>query len=275
MELFFYIFFAIFILSLAFIGIHYFKKDALFVVGIGAIIAANIYTSLSYPIDIFGLTFGMDGVIYTIFIFCILWMYIEYGRKSTKNVTLCAAASTLLTALFSFCGFAFRDGFDAAVNISLPYIFSVIASLFAVMLMIYLYKFLKKKKCNEYVNITISLLCGNVVNSLIYFVVSSLANGIMENVWKVTYGSLIGKTFSVILCVIFVVIFGKFIRKDEVSMVKTVLSDNNEKGGEPSSREQIEQNSEGQEVKQEKTSEKNVKAKKNDENDNLKQNKAK
>ena len=50
-----------------------FGKNALFVIGIGSVIGANLYNANDFPIAIGNLVFGIDSIIYTLFVFSILF----------------------------------------------------------------------------------------------------------------------------------------------------------------------------------------------------------
>ena len=88
-------FFAIFILAK-----HFWGKDALFVIGIGGAIGANIYNINSYPLQIGNFIFGFDSIIYTFFIFCLLVMLINYGKESFNSILYSSVGSIFISAFF-------------------------------------------------------------------------------------------------------------------------------------------------------------------------------
>ena len=97
-------FYLIFLVSIFFIlgvALKIFPKDASFTIAIGAVIGANIYNSSAYPIEIGGLVFGIDSIVYTIFAFCLLFMYIFYGKKDMKVVLYTSMFSIFFTISFT------------------------------------------------------------------------------------------------------------------------------------------------------------------------------
>lgn len=62
---------------------HFWGKDALFVIGIGSAIGASVYNIEDYGIQIGNVIFGIDSIVYTVFVFILLFCFINYGEKST------------------------------------------------------------------------------------------------------------------------------------------------------------------------------------------------
>jgi hypothetical protein len=196
--LFTFIMFTIFITTRKMFG-----KNALFVIGIGSVIGANLYNANDFPIVIGNLVFGIDSVIYTLFVFSILSMYIEYGMQSMRDALYSAAGSIVLTGLLSFSGYYFQSGITNAMVLNFcSYLFSLMGTIIAIELMIWLFKRLKPK-INVYLNIAIGLILATLVNSIIYYGLSILFIGSTSQVFlQALIGSYIGKGFCIILCLI-------------------------------------------------------------------------
>ncbi|MDD2445817.1 MAG: hypothetical protein PHX09_03300 [Clostridia bacterium] len=180
-----------------------FGKNALFVIGIGSVIGANLYNANDFPIAIGNLVFGIDSIIYTLFVFSILSMYMEYGMQSMRDALYSAAGSILLTGLLAFGGYYFQAGITNAMILNFgSYFFSLIGTVVAIELMIWVYKKLNLK-INIYLNIAIGLALASLVNSMIYYGLSFLFIGSTSEVFlQALIGSYIGKGFCIILCLL-------------------------------------------------------------------------
>ena len=63
---------------------HYYDSVALISVAIGAAINANIYNSATMPITAGWLIFGIDSMLYTLFMFTVIWRAKDYNVSSAK-----------------------------------------------------------------------------------------------------------------------------------------------------------------------------------------------
>jgi len=200
-NLLFFVIFLILLFIIFIIAKHLFGANALFVLGIGCVIGANLYNSNAFPIQVGNLVFGIDSIVYTVFVFSILLAYIDYGKKLMKEVLYCSAGSILLTALLALSGNFFQVGLTDSVLLSfLYYFFSLIGTLAAIYLMMYVYKRLENK-INIYLNIAIALMVASIVNSAVYFGLSFIMAGGLGDAFLLSLaGSYIGKTISLCFC---------------------------------------------------------------------------
>ena len=184
------------------LAIRFFPKDATFTIAIGAVIGANIYSALAYPINIFGLTFGIDSIVYTLFLFCLLLMHESYGKKNMRVVLYTALFSIFFTAFLFFMGNLSQGGFSSALMMNfLSYIFSIVATFCAAWVMIWLYDKFKTAGLNIYLNFLIVILLASLVNTMIYFGLSVLITGlVVENFVALMAGSYIGKFVASMCC---------------------------------------------------------------------------
>lgn len=198
----FFSIFTILCFLIAALAIRFFPKDATFTIAIGAVIGANIYSALAYPINIFGLTFGIDSIVYTLFLFCLLLMHEIYGKKNMRVVLYTALFSIFFTAFLFFMGNLSQSGFSSALMMNfLSYIFSIIATLCAAWVMIWLYDKFKTAGLNIYLNFLIVILLASLVNTMIYFGLSVLFTGlVVENFMALLAGSYIGKFVASMCC---------------------------------------------------------------------------
>ena len=192
---------AVIIFGLLIFGYHFFKKDALFVFAIGCVIASNIYNIGSYPIIVGDITFGLDSVLYSVFIFCILLAYINHGKKDAMIITYTAMASIMLTAVINFIAIWASSGV-ADNNIMwnfLSYLFSVLGTYLAITLMI---KVIQKIPYN-YLKIIIGIIIASIINSLVYFGLISIATfSIDTSLLSTLAGSYLGKFMSMAFALI-------------------------------------------------------------------------
>lgn len=188
--------------AIFFVGLKLFHKDAIFTIAIGTLIGSNIYNVNAFPIIIGKLQFGMDSIIYTIFIFCMLLMYVDYGKKACNLLLYTSIFSLFFTAFLAFMGNYAMSGITAdLVWDSLSYIYSIVATFFAVWLMILTFDFFIKKRVNWYITIFLALLVACIVNSLIYFGLTFLTVGSLGSSFlSALAGSYIGKLIATLFC---------------------------------------------------------------------------
>lgn len=199
------------------LSIACFKRDAIFTVAIGAVIGANVYNIGSFPIYVGKLVFGLDGVVYTIFLLCLLLMYIDYGKKSMKTLLYTAMFSIFFTALLAFFGSYFvNEGIKIEqIHSTLSYIYSILGTYVASIVMIKLYDRLKKLKTNKYLNIIVSLIVGNIINSAIYFgLIFTFTGNLGYDFLLTLLGSISMKIVSTGVCILLFYLYQKYWFKD-------------------------------------------------------------
>ena len=200
----FLIMFSLIMFTIFFFARHFWGKDALFVVGIGCAIGSNLYNINNYPIIIGDFVFGMDAVIYTICIFTMLIMYIDFGESSLKNILFSTLGSLFLTALLSFAGNFMLSGItkDLIWNF-VSYLFSILGTLVAVCIMIIIYKKLSSLKFNNYFNIAVGLFLASIVNSIIYFGLTFIVLGNLgQEFLMALISSYILKFTAIVICML-------------------------------------------------------------------------
>lgn len=198
-----FIIFIISIFALLAVAIKFFPKDSIFTIAIGAVIGANIYNASTYPLDIFGIRFGFDSIIYTIFLFCMLVMYIDYGRRDLKIVLYTALFSIFFSAfLFVFGTYSQTGWTDGLWTSILSYLASIVGTFCAVWAMVALFGFLKERNLNIYVIVPLVLFFASLVNTIIYFGLTFVFSGqIVQDFLNMMAGSYIGKIIASLLCI--------------------------------------------------------------------------
>ena len=84
----FYLLIVALVVAIAFlVGYYFFRKDALYVLGIGAAVSANVYNVGTYGVMAGGIVWGVDAIIYTLFAFCIIVACKDYGKKTAMAIT--------------------------------------------------------------------------------------------------------------------------------------------------------------------------------------------
>lgn len=180
----------------------FFGKNALFVIGIGCVIGANLYNANAFPIEMGSLILGIDSVVYTLFVFSVITMHTYFGKKAMREVLYCAVGSIFLTALLSFSGNFFQVGItESGVYSFLYYFFSILGTIVAIEIMILVFDKLKKKNVNIYLNIAIGLVIASLLNTAIYYGLSYFAFGGLGDAFvPVLVGSYLGKGISLLFC---------------------------------------------------------------------------
>ena len=192
------------VVAVAFIiGYYFFRKDSLYVLGIGAAVSSNVYNVNAYSIDAGWLIFGLDSVIYILFVFCVMVACKDFGKQSAKAITFSSMAGIMLTAIFDF--FAKWATIGIAKDVIWGFVsfaISVCAIYLSISLGLWLYEKMRNK-CAYFVNLGVSIVVSSVTNSIIYFgVMFIIGADLFGNFFGTLVGSVIGKigTLLILLC---------------------------------------------------------------------------
>lgn len=197
MDFLFLVLTAVLVFVILIVSNRFWGKDALFVVGIGCAIGSNIYNVGDYGIVIGNLVFGIDSVIYTVFVFVVLLCLKNYDEKSAFTLLYSAMGSIMLSALLVFIASWASAGFASNLIWGfVSYLISVIATFAALFITIKLFKYFEGKNLNVYLNFLINVLIASVINSLIYFGAVAIISGFEENFLGQLGASYIGKLMS-------------------------------------------------------------------------------
>ena len=197
MDFLFLVLTAVLVFVILIVSNRFWGKDALFVVGIGCAIGSNIYNVGDYGIVIGNLVFGIDSVIYTVFVFVVLLCLKNYDEKSAFTLLYSAMGSIMLSALLMFIASLASAGFASNLIWGfVSYLISVIATFVALFTTIKLFKYFESKNLNVYLNFLINVLIASFINSLIYFGAVAIISGFEENFLGQLGASYIGKLMS-------------------------------------------------------------------------------
>lgn len=189
---------SLFLLSI--VGYKKFQSTTLYALAIGGAVNANFFHAGNYPIDCFGLPFGLDSIIYSLFTFCVIIMFFKSNKKDAYILTF----SSVIAIMFSACMQLFADLFTIGSSLKVwikfvNFSISSVASLIAIFIMLEIIYKLKQKGLNQYVLLILGMLIVAIINSSIYYTASTLINGIPENILQLLLTSLIGKIIA-LLC---------------------------------------------------------------------------
>ncbi len=197
MDFLFLVLTAVLVFAILIVSNRFWGKDALFVVGIGCAIGSNIYNVGDYGIVIGNLVFGIDSVIYTVFVFVVLLCLKNYDEKSAFTLLYSAMGSIMLSALLMFIASWASAGFASNLIWGfVSYLISVIATFAALFTTIKLFKYFEGKNLNVYLNFLINVLIASFINSLIYFGAVAIISGFEENFLGQLGASYLGKLMS-------------------------------------------------------------------------------
>lgn len=185
-----------------------FQKDIIYVLAIGSAINANIFSSTNYPIVTNDIVFGVDSVLYTLFVFCIFLVWLKFGKKDANSLLFSSVCSIIIGAVIELVSNLSSNGFkNEFLNQFLLYLFSVVATFVAIKIMLLFLEKLKNK--NKFVLCFLSVLIASFIDSLIYFSLGAILSSLSGDFVLLLAGSYIGKLFAICLCLICLLIIEK------------------------------------------------------------------
>ncbi len=197
-----------------FLGGKRFRSTALYALAIGGVVNANFFHAATYPINCFGLPFGIDSLIYTLFIFCVLVMLFSEGKKQAYLLAFSSIIAIMFSALMQLTSDLLSSGNSAAVwNTFLTFLTSSVASVIAICFMI---EFINKIKenVNNYWLLIIGIIIATIINSGIYYPISMLILGAPANTASILLASLIGKLIAMLIALLTFFILTKIDKKN-------------------------------------------------------------
>lgn len=173
-----------------------YRSTALYALAIGGIVNANFFHAGNYPIDCFGLPFGIDSIIYTLFIFCVIVMLLKENKKSAYTLGFSSIIAIVFSAAMQLLADLLSNGSTTKVWLTfLGFIISALASVITIIVMIETLEKLKNK-LNKYLIIIIGIILSTIINTAIYYPLITLINGVPNNIWTLLLTSFIGKFIS-------------------------------------------------------------------------------
>ena len=207
MNLIYFILFSVLTFMSLLLGYKKYHSTTLYALAIGGIVNSLFYHGGTHPIEIFGIPFGIDSIIYTLFIFCVFVMYIKEGSKNAFTLAASSIIAIMISNIFQLIANLLAYGSQTNYWLTfLLFTISSIASLIAVLVMI---KFLNKfnNRYNLYLMLVCSILICSIIYSMIYYSLAVLIMGEPTNLIGLLIGSVIGKTIAILtsLFILFII----------------------------------------------------------------------
>jgi len=197
MNLIYFLLFSIIIFLLSLVCYEKFRSTTLYALSIGGAVNANFFHAGNYPIMCFGLPFGIDSIIYSVFAYCVILMFLKLNKREAYILTFSSVIAIMFSALMQLVAELFTIGSCFSVwKTFLNFFVSSVASLIAVWIMLEILNRLKKKNINDYVLLIVGMLIVSLVNSLIYYSIVTWINGTPENILTLLLTSFIGKVIA-------------------------------------------------------------------------------
>lgn len=195
----FYIIFSILIFLTTLIGYKKFRSTTLYALAIGGVVNANFFHAGKYPINCFGLPFGIDSVIYTLFAFCVILMFFNEGKKSAYLLAFSSIIAIFFSALMQLVADLLSQGSSIAVwNTFFTFCISILASIIGVIVMLEILDKIKGK-FNQYILCLFGILIISIINTGIYSPLTTLINGTPANITTLLLTSFLGKFLSLLI----------------------------------------------------------------------------
>lgn len=198
MNLIFFLLFGVAIFALSLVGYGNYRSTTLYALAIGGVVNANYFYASAYPVCIFGLPFGIDSLIYTLFAFCVMTMLLQKGRREAYLLALSSIVAILFSACMELVARLFNEGSTPAVWRSFAVFFiSAFASAVAVIAAVEVVNRVKKKH-NPYLCMALGIGMIILLDSNIYYPLTALVSQI-KTVWLYVGTSLMGKAVGMLL----------------------------------------------------------------------------
>ncbi len=181
-------------------------------VAIGCAVNANLFTPLNYPVVVGELTFSIESILYTLFMYTVVIRILDYSYDDAKKLTLTSVAAIIISAIIELVALLTKDGFQTVVfqNFAV-YLFSSIGTIIGVWLMVFFTIGLKKRRVSSYIIIPIVIAVSCIIHALFYY------GGMSLVFWertaytlKMALGTIIGKAACIGLGVLCYFINQKF-----------------------------------------------------------------
>ena len=171
----------------------------LFTFAIGFAVNANIYNSMTAPVEFYKLIFAIDSILYTGFTFTVIICAKEYGIRKGKILASSAIAAILLSSLIELLATISSYGYDVSIlKTFFGYIASAIGTFIGLWVMLYIFDKLEKKIVNIYLSFFICVLVSSIINSSIYYGYALIVYD-NNNFIYILLGSYIGKLYAISL----------------------------------------------------------------------------
>ena len=202
MNFVYFLIFSVVIFLLSLISYEKFRTTTLYALAIGGAVNANFFHAGNYPINCFGLPFGIDSIIYSVFAFCVVVMFLKANKKEAYILMF----SSVIAIMFSACMQLVADLFTKGSSLAIWQTFfcfcvSSAATVIAVCEMLEILQKLKEKGLNQYLLMVIGMAIVLFINSIIYYPIIVLINNTPANLWQQLLTSVIGKAIGIVCAI--------------------------------------------------------------------------
>ena len=173
----------------------------LLAVAIGCAVNANIFTPLNAAIEVGPLTFSIEIVLYTLFMYTIMVRILDYGYSDAKRMTFTSIAAIIISAFIELVANLMIHGFNAETfKLFSYYLFSSIGTIIGVWVMIVIAIGCRKKNISCYVIIPLGIAASSIIHSIFFFGGIALVNWDFSiySIQK-AIGTIIGKAVCILL----------------------------------------------------------------------------
>lgn len=224
MNLSYLIIFSLVVFLSVLLGGKKYRSTALYALAIGGVVNANFFHAGNYSIDCFGLPFGIDSIIYTLFIFCVIVMFLKEDKKSAYILAASSIIAIMFSAFMQLFAELFSNGSSTEIWLDfLSFAVSSLASIVAVVVMLEVLNLLKGK-INQYLLLTIGVFIAIFVNTLLYYPIILLINGMPSNIWILVLTSFLGKFIGLCCALITLKLINLY---DKKALKKSSKNENN------------------------------------------------
>ncbi|MBQ7307383.1 MAG: hypothetical protein IJW82_02540 [Clostridia bacterium] len=199
MNFVFFIIFSIIIFLTSLIGYNKYRSTTFYALAIGGVVNANFFHAENYPINCFGLTLGIDSIIYTLFVFCVIFMLIKEGKKSAYLLAISSIIAIVFSALMQLVSSLLSN--TISIDIWKLFLTSMISSIVSIVAVFVIIEFLDrvKHKLNPYIIMIIGIVISTIISTIFYCPLNFLINGTSLNILNYLLSLFIGK-FVALLC---------------------------------------------------------------------------
>lgn len=185
----------VFTLSLAFY--ERFRTVTLYALAIGGAVNANFFHAGNYPIVCFGLPFGIDSIIYSLFTYCVIIMFLKENKREAYVLTFSSLIAIMFSASMQLVADVLSNGASLDTwRTFFSFFISAVASLIAICITLEILAKLKNK--NKYLLLVVGMVLLATINSIIYYPLVTWINGVPENILDLLLTSFIGKMIALI-----------------------------------------------------------------------------
>ena len=175
-------------------------KDGIYVIAIGCICAANFYNVGSYGIEFYNTIIGVDSILYQCFIYCIIIMHLDYGKKISNSLLYSSIIAIIFAATVDFIAKWATIGLNTDIVWGfVSYLVSALATWVAVFVMFKIIDKCQQKNWNKYLVILLGVIITSFLNTAIYFgIMALIPNGLGTNFVPALLGSYVGKSIALV-----------------------------------------------------------------------------